>query len=125
MNSLEKLIKSDRAARNYGFVWPDHNMVIDAVISEAEEVREAIDQKEGVERIKEEMADLLHVTISLAEFLEFDIEELLVNAELKFSKRSAALKTVIKKYNLDNLHGKDVEFMAMCWKEAKKLTSGE
>jgi uncharacterized protein YabN with tetrapyrrole methylase and pyrophosphatase domain len=121
MSPLEKLIKCDREARNYGFIWPNYHMVIDAVISEAEEVREALDDKEELERIKEEMGDLLHVTISLADFLKFDINELLIDAEIKFRKRSDALKIVMQKYNLDDFRGKNIEFMQSCWQEAKRL----
>ena len=121
MNPLQNLVNSDRRVRRYGFAWMNHNIVLDAIISEAREVRAAIDDREDIVRVKEEVADLLHACISLADFLEFDIDELLVNAEKKFTMRSNALRKVMKKYDIESFHGKDVKFIENCWQEAKKL----
>ena len=120
MKNLGKLFSIENEAINIGFKWPNADMILDQVKEEAEEVRDAIDNKESNLRIAEEVGDLLHIVISLTRFLDLDVDKLLDNSTQKFSKRLNALKIVMQKYNIDNLENHDIKFLLKCWNEAKE-----
>lgn len=120
-NSLEELIKLEYDAKEYGFDWPNVEMVIDVAISECNEIREAISHNEESSRIQEEIGDLIHAAISLGIFSGFDTEQTLEKTANKFSSRMKALKIIAKEKGLENLQGKSMEFMLELWKEAKRI----
>jgi NTP pyrophosphatase (non-canonical NTP hydrolase) len=74
-NGLHDLLFLEKDAREFGFEWPNEAMIIEQVIDECKEIKEAIEKKERHERIQEEMGDLLHSTISLCDFAGFDLNE--------------------------------------------------
>lgn len=118
---LEQLIAVEQDARQYGFDWPDEHMVLDQIVSESQEVRQAIEQGESVERIREEVGDLLHGVVSLCVFCDYDVDEILSAVTQKFSKRMQLVKQAALKRGLTNLHGQTTEFMLELWREAKNL----
>ncbi len=81
----EKLQK--RAART-GFDWTDTAKVVDKVIEELEEVREAQSQ----EHREEEVGDLLFAVVNLARHLKIDPETALRKANRKFDRRFRAME---------------------------------
>ncbi|MCC8377370.1 MAG: nucleotide pyrophosphohydrolase [Rickettsia endosymbiont of Graphium doson] len=121
MNALKKLINLEKDARDYGFDWSNYDMILEQVIDECREVKEAIENGESKERVQEEIGDLLHTAISLCRFLEFDVEETLNKTSTKFAKRMEAVKTLTKKHNLPNLQGQSIEFLLKLWREAKEM----
>jgi uncharacterized protein YabN with tetrapyrrole methylase and pyrophosphatase domain len=116
---LHKLIDLEKDARSYGFYWPNADCIIDQIISEAIEVKEAIQNQESEERVQEEIGDLLHAVISLCEFKGFDIDETLSKVNLKFDRRMANLKAEAEKHNLLDLKGQSYEFMLELWEASK------
>lgn len=120
-NGLSDLLAIENDARDFGFEWPNIEMILDQVSSECDEIREAIANHEPVARIQEEIGDLLHTAISLCRFAGFDTEETLSKSASKFSKRMQALKEVTKQRGLDDLHGQTILFMLELWKEVKLL----
>ena len=70
--TLKKIVKLEREARNFGFDWPNKEMIFDQIISEIEEIKQAKDSE-----LQEEVGDLLHAVISLCIFLNYDLEETL------------------------------------------------
>ena len=119
MNALENLIKLERDARQYGFDWPKVDMVIDQAVDECREVKEAIHQKEGKDRIQEEVGDVLHTAISLCLYQGFDVEETLMKAVKKFGGRMTTLKAIAKQQGFENLRGQSMPFMLKLWDQAK------
>lgn len=85
---LQELIKTDLQTREFGFVWPDQDFIMNQIISECEEVKEAIETNEPSHRIQEEVGDLIHCVISLCLFHGFDVEETISKTEAKFSDRA-------------------------------------
>ncbi|CAM8671114.1 MULTISPECIES: nucleoside triphosphate pyrophosphohydrolase [Sphingobium] len=81
----EKLQK--RAART-GFDWPDTVRVIDKIIEELDEVREAATQDER----EEEIGDLLFAVVNFARHLKVDPETALRKANRKFDRRFRAME---------------------------------
>lgn len=120
---LEQIIDVEKDARDYGFEWPDTEMIIEQAISECEEIRSAIQNKEGSQRIHEEIGDLLHTAISLCIFAGYDTEETLSKASNKFNQRMQALKKIAEERGLKDLKGQDIKFMLDLWKLAKEATN--
>lgn len=119
MSSLKKLTAIETDARNYGFEWPNVEMILEQAISEAEEIRSAIAEKESRPRIQEEVGDLLHSVISLCMFLGYDVEQTLEFSAEKFAARMQALKIAAQKRGLNDLKGQSIEFMLQLWSEIK------
>eukprot|EP01035_Chromulina_nebulosa_P018438 gene18438-24144_t len=64
-DSLKELISIEKDAISFGFDWPNHEMAIDQIISECAEVKDALNNKESIQRIQEETSDLLHADLGL------------------------------------------------------------
>lgn len=124
-NALQKILAIEKDARDFGFDWPNIDMIIDQTISECEEIRDAVNNNEPKHRLHEEIGDLIHTAISLCYFAGFDTEETLLKASKKFTARMDALKVIAKQRGLDNLKGQDINFMLELWKSAKEMTDHE
>ena len=119
-NVLKELIKAEEDAVEFGCEWPNEEYIFEQVISECNEVKSAIQDNEGKDRIQEEIGDLLHTSISLCRFAGFDIEETLTKTVKKFTNRIQALKEITRLKGLDSLQGQSSKFILELWSEAKK-----
>lgn len=119
INALQQLINVEKDSREFGFTWPNQDMVIDQIIDECREVREDIQAKNDPQKIQEEIGDVLHSAISLCIFSGFDVEETFLKTSKKFEARMNALKILTKEINLPNLHGQSTSFMLDLWQKAK------
>jgi len=81
----EKMIRRQRAAR-VGFDWPEVGPVVDKIVEEAEELKEAIGSGDRAD-IAEEYGDLMFVMANLGRHLDLDAEEVLRGANSKFTRR--------------------------------------
>lgn len=118
---LERLVISEKEARDFGFEWPDIEMILDQTISEVEEIKDAIAHSTR-EHLQEEIGDLLHCAVSLCRFAEFDINETIDKTAGKFENRIEALKKIMVEKGLENLHGENIKSKLELWKAAKKCT---
>lgn len=120
MTPLQQLIVEERKAREFGFDWPDYEMIFAQMIDELREVREDIKSNAPAHKLQEEIGDVLHVAISLCVFAGFDVEETLALVNKKFAARMAGLKELAEERGLPNLKGQSMEFMLELWKEVKR-----
>ncbi|ARG98015.1 GNAT family N-acetyltransferase [Legionella micdadei] len=118
---LQELIVIEREARDYGFDWPNHEMIIEQAISECEEIKEAIAGNEPKYRIQEEIGDLLHTAISLCLFAGFDPDLTLAQIVTKFTARMCSLQAIAKEQGLTTLKGQPTELMIELWNKAKRV----
>jgi uncharacterized protein YabN with tetrapyrrole methylase and pyrophosphatase domain len=118
---LEKLLAARQEAKAFGFEWANTDQLINQAISECAEIREAIEDKEPAHRVQEEIGDLLHIAISLCDFVGFDLEETLEKNCEKFDKRFNNLKTLAAERGLSSLEGKSLAFKLGLWDEIKKI----
>jgi uncharacterized protein YabN with tetrapyrrole methylase and pyrophosphatase domain len=116
---LEKLILLERKYADFGFDWPDTDSIFKQILSEVAEVKSAITQKEGAERIQEEMGDLLHAVISLIRFQGYDVQEILGNINHKFESRCEAMKKMAAIENIHSFKGLSFDEMLKFWERAK------
>lgn len=115
---LEKLIAIEKDAREFGFDWPNQEMIIEQAISECDEIREAI-ATEPPSRVQEEIGDLLHTAVSLCLFSGFDVDQTIAATVNKFESRMNALKAITKEHGFENLKGQSLKTMLKFWHKAK------
>ena len=86
--ALTRAVKLQKRAARVGFDWPSTDEVIDKIVEEAQELREASDPAHR----EEEFGDLLFVMANLARHLDIDPEAALRAANAKFTRRFEAIE---------------------------------
>jgi MazG family protein len=77
-----------RRAANVGFDWPDVKGIFDKLAEETSELKELLASGDGdLDKVEEEVGDLLFVGVNLARFLGLDAEIALKKANRKFAAR--------------------------------------
>ena len=89
----EKLQK--RAAR-VGFDWPNLDGVLDKIVEEAQEVREAVESGSDNDAIEDEIGDLLFALTNLARKIGVDPEVALRRTNDKFTRRFKSVEAGAK-----------------------------
>ncbi|MBZ9646229.1 nucleoside triphosphate pyrophosphohydrolase [Sphingobium sp. 3R8] len=100
-----------RAART-GFDWPDTVGVIDKIVEELDEVREAATQEER----EEEVGDLLFAVVNLARHLKVDPETALRKANGKFDRRFRSMEDMAG----ETFAGLTLDAKEALWQRAKQ-----
>lgn len=87
--ALTRAIKLQNRAARVGFDWPETMQVLDKLVEEAQELRDAQQDDDQVE----EFGDLLFVMANLARHLNIDPEKALRSANEKFTRRFQFIET--------------------------------
>jgi tetrapyrrole methylase family protein/MazG family protein len=103
----------DRAAR-VGFDWPVVEGVLDKILEEVKEIKQAVNEVE----LSEEIGDLFFVLVNLARWKKIDAEAALRETNLKFKRRFAYVEQGAKKQGR-SLSDMTLEEMDVLWDEAK------
>lgn len=117
--ALLRAHKVQEKAKKVGFDFDDVSFAINKV---KEELKEVIDvyNTENVEKIKEEIGDLLFSCVNVARFLKVD-EEIALNWTIdKFIKRFDYIERVAKEKNIE-LTNMNIDEMDKLWEISKKL----
>jgi MazG family protein len=89
MPALERAAKIQRRAADIGFDWPQAAPVLDKLFEEVEELREAVAE---MNRVPEELGDVLFTVVNLARHLNVDPELALRGATERFISRFEAME---------------------------------
>ena len=89
--ALTRAVKLQNRAARVGFDWPDAGAVLDKIAEETAELVEARDGGDAA-RVQEEYGDLMFVMANLARHLRIDPEAALRDANVKFTRRFAAVE---------------------------------
>ena len=117
--ALLRAHKVQEKAKKVGFDFDDVSFAINKV---KEELKEVIDvyNTENMEKIKEEVGDLLFSCVNVARFLKVD-EEIALNYTIdKFIKRFDYIERVAKEKDIE-LTNMNIEEMDKLWEISKKL----
>ena len=87
MPSLTKAKKIQQRVAALGFDWPSYHGALDKVSEEVLEVKEALEHDPSSDHTAEEIGDLLFATVNVARHVKRDPEQLLRQANDKFSAR--------------------------------------
>lgn len=117
--ALWRAEKVQKKAAGCGFDWADASEAIWKLPEEAEEVREALENNEGEDRVAEELGDLMLASVTLSRFLGRDPEEVLNAATDKFIQRFAAVERLAAG---QDFHDISTEELVKLWKKAKEET---
>jgi uncharacterized protein YabN with tetrapyrrole methylase and pyrophosphatase domain len=117
--SLIKLVeKQETECQEFGFYWESIDQLIEQIISECREIKEAHEKNDKV-HLQEEVGDLLQAAVSLAVFLKLDPEETLAKSIKKFQKRFDALVEFAKQDGHATLENQPLEVLMKYWHQAK------
>ena len=116
MPSLAYALEVQRRAARAGFDWKDLDGVIDKLVEEVREYREARDQEEK----EQEYGDLLFTLVNIARREGVDAESALREANRRFYRRFSAMEDICQKRGLsfDKLSFDEQNAL---WEEVKKL----
>ncbi len=88
--SLPAMVKAYRMQEKtaqVGFEWDTPDQVWEKVVEEINELKEALQNKEGEARVEEEFGDVLFALINYARFIDVDPETALEKVNRKFKRR--------------------------------------
>ena len=105
----------ERAAR-VGFDWPEISGVLEKIVEEIQEVREAANEDE----LAAELGDLFFALVNLARWKKVDAESALRGTNIRFKKRFDFVEAGAKKQGR-KLQEMTLDEMEALWQEAKKL----
>lgn len=108
---------SDRAAR-VGFDWEKPEQVVEKMREEFGELQEALGQPDAPEKAAWELGDLLFAATNLARHLGLCAEDLLREANRRFSDRFRLLESLARERRVD-IKSADLETLESLWQEAK------
>ena len=115
---LARAAKVQRRAAAVGFDWPDVEGVFTKLEEEIAELREALDQGEGRERVESELGDILFTCVNLARRLELDSGRALAGASRRFERRFRTMeRRAGRGRGLDERTPAELDAL---WEQAKK-----
>lgn len=85
----------ERAAQT-GFDWPDAQSVLSKLLEEVDEVRAEFAQGADVERLEDEIGDVLFVLVNLTRHVGVDFSAALRHANTKFERRFRRMECMAK-----------------------------
>ena len=107
----------DRVAR-VGFDWPEIEGVLEKIVEEIQEVREAANEEE----LADELGDLLFALVNLARWKKIDAEAALRGTNARFRQRFAYVEAGAKK-QARKVSDLTLDEMEALWQEAKIINS--
>lgn len=119
--ALLRATKVQKKAADVGFDWDSIYGAHEKVLEEAQEVLDAVKEKDKA-KIFEEIGDLLFAVVNVARFSDIDSEEALYKATDKFINRFEVLEQIAQQ-NCKNLLNMTIEELEMLWQQAKKQES--
>jgi tetrapyrrole methylase family protein/MazG family protein len=115
MPALAYAYEISRRAGRVGFEWKELEGVIDKLLEEAREIKEASTREEKAE----ELGDLLFTMVNFARWQGIDPEAALREANNKFYRRFTRLEALCRQRGLE-LDKLSFEAMDALWEEAKR-----
>jgi MazG family protein len=111
--------KLQQRAAEVGFDWPDISGVFAKISEELEEVTEELEQGAPLERIQDEIGDLLFACVNLARHAGVDAESALRGTNDKFVRRFGAIEQTLAAQGR-TLEQSNLEEMEALWMQAKE-----
>ncbi|MGY6553968.1 MAG: nucleoside triphosphate pyrophosphohydrolase [Wenzhouxiangella sp.] len=116
LGALQRSVKLQKRAARVGFDWPAVEPIFDKLAEEADELKQAIANKDQA-NIEEELGDLFFVLTNLARKLDIDPGMALRGSNRKFEERFRAMERVAAERGLDlaelDLDGQEAIYQAI------------
>jgi MazG family protein len=117
--ALVRAQKIQRRAARVGFDWKERAEVMAKLEEELGELNEALSENHSLNRVHEELGDLLFSCVNLARFVGADAETLLRQASNKFSSRFRMVESMAAEQE-KNLSSFSLEQLEALWQKAKR-----
>lgn len=121
MTTFGKLVRLEKEADDFGFMWRHYSQVLNQIRSETEEIERDLEQNNHRDHLQEEIGDLIHAAFSLCLFCHFDAEETLNKSVDKFEKRFKELKRLVHVSGRESLQNQPVDVLMDFWTQAKQI----
>lgn len=118
MAPLKRAEKMQKHAAKVGFDWPDHHDVLDKMAEELAEINEAVAENAAVDKVVEEVGDLMFCCVNLLRHYKRDPEIVMKQANDKFENRYKKMEAWLKAQHID-IRSADPETMEAGWQAAK------
>ncbi len=119
LSASRRARKLQQCAAQTGFAWPDPAPVLDKLAEELDEVREAVSDDAGRDRIEDEIGDMLFVLVNLCRHTGTDFDRALRRANAKFERRFRAMER--SAHNVGQCFAEcSLEEQLGLWQRAKK-----
>ncbi len=115
--------KLQRRAAGVGFDWPDISGVFAKIREELDEVTVELEQAAPLERVQDEIGDLLFACVNLARHAGVDAESALRGTNSKFERRFRSIEQALVATGR-TLEQSSLEEMEALWVRAKEEESG-
>lgn len=123
MPALPKAARIQEKAGQVGFEWEKTEDVWEKVKEEMDELQEAVAEGE-INRIEDEMGDLLFSLVNYARFLKIDAEKALERTNKKFISRFRKMEQLLKDEN-GSFATSTLESMDRLWNRVKREEKAE
>lgn len=100
--ALPALIRAQKLqsrAANHGFDWTEIAPVFDKIFEEIDEIKECMSRAESVDRLQDEVGDLLFSCVNLARHLQLKAEVALQGSNEKFMRRFLWIEQALAEQN--------------------------
>jgi len=124
MELLDKVVRLEEDAAEFGFRWENTNQIMAQIQSECEEIQEHLRvgiSKGNQSELQDEIGDLLHAVFSLCVFCRLSPRVTLEKALTKFERRLRAVKLIAEENGLTTLEGQPFDELMCIWDKAKVL----
>lgn len=118
MAELMQAVKLQEKAAKVGFDWNDPKAVIAKIREEVDEIEAEIDAAAPVDRIEDELGDVLFAVANLARHMKVDPGAALRRTNTKFRKRFAVIEATLKA-NGRSFEDASLDEMEAIWQAAK------
>lgn len=117
--ALTRAVKLTARAARVGFDWPDVSFVLDKLREETAELEHEIAAGRNVERMRDELGDILFVCANLARKLDLEPEDALRSTNAKFVRRFQFIEAELAKRG-KSADQSDLAEMDALWDAAKQ-----
>ncbi len=112
-------------AKDIDCYWTSVQEIFDSIISEVNEVKDALQQAESQDRVSEEIGDLYLGVIELCYYLKLEPNVVLAQSLDKFQKRLEGIEEIMKTQGLSSLHSLSTQEKQELWDRVKKTGAAE
>lgn len=119
MSNIDKIVQGYKISEEMGFYWSDALEIVRHIRLELDEVEVEL-QSKNLEALQEELGDVVHAWVTLAQFCGFDANEIVKRANEKFEKRFEALCCVIEEEAVPNFKNLTRKEKLAFWDKAKQ-----
>ncbi|MEJ1995400.1 MAG: nucleoside triphosphate pyrophosphohydrolase [Limibacillus sp.] len=113
-----RALKLQKRAARVGFDWPEIRPVLEKIEEELAEIKTEIDKDAAVDRLEDELGDLLFAVTNLARHLRIDPDSALRRTNAKFEARFQAIEAALAKQGR-SIEDADLDEMEELWQASK------